>query len=62
LRETLVRIEHSFWTSGADFYRANLSEDCRMIVPGVGAMSREAAIEGVAGGERWDDVEISDVA
>lgn len=60
-RNELVQLEHRFWLSGADFYRENLSKRCLMVVPGVGQMTREAVIEGIAGGDRWSSVELSDV-
>lgn len=54
-------MERSFWTGDVEFYRSTLAPDCRMIVPGVGAMSCEEVIQGIAGGERWDQVEMSKI-
>lgn len=61
LQEGLSQLERQFWTRGADFYREHLSSNCLMVVPGVGPMGREAVIEGIAGGDRWQTVEMSGV-
>lgn len=61
LRDILSRLEHGFWTEGANYYREHLAPSCLMVLPGVGLMRREAVIEGIEGGERWRTVEMSDV-
>ncbi len=60
LLRTLVRLEERFWRADARFYRENLSENCLMILPGVGVLSREAAIEGIENGPRWAAVDITE--
>ncbi|MDX1646552.1 MAG: hypothetical protein R3304_05375 [Longimicrobiales bacterium] len=49
-QQNLVEIERDFWTRGADYYGEKLAEGCRMIVPGVGPMSREEVLRGIADG------------
>lgn len=59
LEERLHRVEQEFWKGDAEFYRENLTADCRMVFPGMGFSSREAAIRGVAEGQRWKSVEMT---
>lgn len=59
--DNLIDLEREFWTGDEAFYRANLSPDCRMIFPGVGILSREDAIRGIASGPRWRSVDMKDV-
>lgn len=55
-------LEHRFWHGDAAFYREHLSDDCRMALPGMGLIDRDAAVRGVACGPRWDEVEMVDFA
>ncbi|HSK09152.1 MAG TPA: DUF4440 domain-containing protein [Vicinamibacterales bacterium] len=57
----LTALEKSFWLSGAEFYEQHLAEECLMLFPGVGALTRDAIVEGIRGGARWSEVEMSDV-
>ena len=61
LHGTLAHLEHDLWMRGADFYRETLAPECRMVFPGVGPMDREAAIEGIASGQRWEEVAMSEI-
>ncbi|MDX1624804.1 MAG: DUF4440 domain-containing protein [Gemmatimonadota bacterium] len=60
LVDTLVGIEEPFWTAGVDYYARNLAEEFLMVFPEVGFMGREEAIDGVAKGQRWSTVSITD--
>jgi hypothetical protein len=56
----LLDLERRFWTGTADFYREHLAAEFLMLFPGLGFLDREAAIRGVADGQRWTRVDISD--
>jgi hypothetical protein len=58
--QDLLELERGFWLEGADFYRQHLAEDFLMLFPGIGALGRAQTIEGVEGGERWDQLETRD--
>ncbi|MEX0929945.1 MAG: VOC family protein [Balneolales bacterium] len=57
----LLSLEEQFWTGDASFYHQHLSDDFQMVFPGVGRLSRGPAIEGIAGGPRWTDVDITNM-
>jgi len=55
----LLELERRFWMGDADFYRQLLTADCRMALPGMGLVERQVAIDGIASGPRWDEVEFT---
>ena len=60
-RDRLIALERQFWSSGSSFYETHLADDCVMVFPGGGVLSRDAAIAGLAGAPRWRDVQMDDV-
>lgn len=56
--EEFLRFEEEFWFGDGDFYRANLADDCRMALPGMGLVDRATAIAGIEAGPRWSEVEM----
>lgn len=57
----MLELERRFWMGDADVYRDLLTADCRMALPGMGLVDRQAAIDGIATGPRWDEVEFTQV-
>ena len=57
--QELLKLERGFWLEGADYYRRHLSDDFVMLFPGVGPMRRQQAIEGIEGGQRWTQLQMS---
>lgn len=60
LLSQLLQLERGFWTEGPEYYRDHLAPDCLMALPGVGFMTREAAIRGIEGGQRWERLEVAE--
>ncbi|MFA5569645.1 MAG: nuclear transport factor 2 family protein, partial [Trueperaceae bacterium] len=56
----MLELERRFWFGDADFYRQLLTADCRMALPGMGLVDRKVAIDGIAAGPRWDEVEFAE--
>ena len=63
--EHLVNIEKRLWTDDADFYKDNLSEDCLLVFPETGVISRDIAVEAIRKeneeGRRWAEVHFDEV-
>jgi hypothetical protein len=57
----LIDLERRFWTSGPEFYREHLAEDCIMVFPGVGILSRDAVLSEIGTASRWNGVLMTDV-
>jgi hypothetical protein len=56
-REAVLRLERSFWTGDADFYRANLDDPVLVAFTEMsGAVSREDVAATIKDGARWRDV------
>lgn len=53
----LLELERQFWFADGEFYRENLSSDCRMALPGMGLVDRSEAIAGIEAGARWEAVD-----
>ena len=60
-REAIVALERQFWTSDAAFHEAHVTDDCLMVFPGAGIMTREAALAGLRTTPRWREVVMDDV-
>jgi hypothetical protein len=60
--QELVDVERRFWTEGVEFARSRVTQDCLMVFPPpAGVLDREAALTGLEGAPRWEEVELSDV-
>lgn len=57
----LTRLEKGFWTEGVDYYRDHLADECRMVFPEMGALSRTEAMQGLQDGPRWQGVKMTDL-
>lgn len=58
-RESLLALEHKFWTGDAEFYRQNLDETCLVAFTEMsGAFTRNQIAATIKGGDRWRDVHI----
>lgn len=59
LLQTLIALEHGFWTGGPEFYRENADSTCLVAFPGmIAELPVEEFAASVAGVSRWREVEI----
>lgn len=57
LEKTLFALEEQFWKGDAAFYAQKLTKDSLMVFADpVGVLPKDAAVEAIAGGIRWEDV------
>jgi ketosteroid isomerase-like protein len=65
LRDELVTIERTLWTTNREIYDAHLEDDAVLVFPETGVMHRAAALAGIEqenlAGRRWVDVAFADV-
>jgi hypothetical protein len=63
--EHLVGIERKLWTNDAVFYHDNLTEDCLLVFPETGVISRDVAVDAIRRenqqGRRWAEVEFDQI-
>ena len=64
LEESLVALEHQGWQAlsegtGADFYRACLTDNAVMVFPGM-VMNREQSIEAMEAAPPWESFQITE--
>ncbi len=59
LEDDLFATERALASGGADEYRAHLTPDAVVIVPGM-ALDRDATIEGMAASPGWDEISMHD--
>src|SRR4030095_5370917 len=63
--EDLVDIERELWTNDAIFYKNNLAEDCILVFPDTGVITREIAVDAIRKeneeGRRWAEVEFNEI-
>jgi hypothetical protein len=63
--EHLVGIEKRLWTNDPVFYRDNLTEDCLIVFPETGVISRAVAVDAIRKenqeGRRWAEVDFDDI-
>jgi hypothetical protein len=61
----LINIERKLWTNNADFYKDNLDEDCLLVFPDTGVITRDVAVDAIrkenAEGRRWAEVKFDDI-
>jgi hypothetical protein len=61
----LVNIERKLWTNDAVFYKDNLTEDCVLIFPNTGLITRDVAVEAIRKeneeGRRWAEVDLDEI-
>jgi hypothetical protein len=61
----LLTIERRLWTNDAVFYKENLTDDCLLVFPETGVISRDVAVDAIwkenEDGRRWVDVDFSNV-
>jgi hypothetical protein len=48
--------ERAFWLAGEAHHAQALDPACLMVFPGIGALDRAAALDGLKGAPRWRDV------
>lgn len=57
----LLELERKFWSADAEFYRRHVDERCLLVfAPFSGLLSTEEVAMSIAGGSRWEDVEIGE--
>lgn len=55
--KTLWQLEEQFWLGAVDFYAKTLAPDALMVLPQpVGVLGRDATIESIRAGNRWQNV------
>jgi hypothetical protein len=61
----LLDIERKLWTNDAVFYKDHLTEDCLLVFPETGVISRDIAVEAIRKeneeGRRWAEVDFEEV-
>lgn len=61
----LIDIERKLWTNDAAFYKDNLAEDCLLVFPETGVISRDVAVDAIRkeneDGRRWAEVEFDEM-
>jgi hypothetical protein len=61
--DELLRIDESLARGTGDDYRARLTDDAVVLLPGMGALDREAcaqAVDQAVGGPGWGEIEMAD--
>jgi hypothetical protein len=63
--EHLVNIERKLWTNDAAFYKNNLTEDCLLVFPETGVISRDLAVDAIRKeneeGRKWAEVDFDEM-
>jgi hypothetical protein len=63
--EPLLNIERRLWTNDAVFYRDHLTEDCLLVFPETGVITRDIAVDAIRKeneeGRRWAEVYFDDI-
>lgn len=58
----MLRLERQLWNADEEFYRETLAEDAVMVFPApTGILERSDVLESLGGGERWRDIDFSEV-
>lgn len=59
MSDEILALEHGFFTDGSpDFYRRVVAEDARLVVPGVGRLTKAQCVEAAAHAGPWAEHEI----
>jgi hypothetical protein len=65
VRDHLLTIERRLWTNDAVFYKENLTDDCLLVFPETGVITREVAIDAIRKeneeGRRWAEVNFDQI-
>jgi hypothetical protein len=63
--DDLLKIERKLWTNDAVFYKDNLTEDCVLVFPETGVISRDVAVNAIRKeneeGRRWAEVSFDEI-
>jgi hypothetical protein len=63
--EQLLEIERKLWTNNAVFYRDNLTEDCLLVFPDTGVITRDIAVDAILKeneeDRRWAEVYFDEI-
>lgn len=63
--EQLLEIERKLWTNNAVFYRDNLTEDCLLVFPETGVITRDIAVDAILKeneeDRKWADVYFDEI-
>jgi hypothetical protein len=63
--EHLIDIERKLWTNNAVFYKDNLTEDCLLVFPETGVITRDIAVDAILKeneeGRRWAEVHFDEI-
>jgi hypothetical protein len=61
----LLNIERGLWTNDAVFYEGNLTEDCLLVFPETGVITRDIAVDAIRKeneeGRRWAEVSFDNI-
>jgi hypothetical protein len=64
--DQLLDIERRLWTNDAVFYEDNLTEDCLLVFPETGVITRDIAVDAIRKeneeGRRWAEVTFGDIS
>jgi hypothetical protein len=61
-RESLLQLERRLWNADEEFYQETLAEDAVMVFPPpTGILERSDILESLGGGERWQNIDFSEV-
>jgi hypothetical protein len=61
IEEKLCELEKQYWTGDSEFYENNLTEDSLMVfAEPVGVLTKEQAVETIAGSQRWVKVDFNE--
>ena len=65
LEKHLIEIERKLWANDAVFYKNNLTEDCLLVFPETGVLTREVAVDAIRKeneeGRRWAEVDFVEI-
>jgi hypothetical protein len=63
--ERLIDTERKLWTNDAVFYKDNLAEDCLLVFPETGVITRHVSVNAIRkeneDGRRWAEVDFDEV-
>jgi hypothetical protein len=61
----LFTIERRLWTNDAVFYKDNLTDDCLLVFPETGVITRDVAVDAIRkeneDGRKWAEVDFSNI-
>ena len=61
--EAVMDVEKRFWeeSDSAEFFQSYVADDAVIMLPGMGVLDKDQAVQSTAKGGGWTDVQMSDV-